>query len=71
MFSLYDVFNKRVISRHRSLVAVVREKYRLEKKSGTPTTVRRDNGDAVSGNEMHEFWALCDEFRHSPIKDIR
>jgi hypothetical protein len=80
MFALYDDFNDRIISRHRSIVAVVRAYLQLSRHmtkhnpgSFLPMKIVKIESGEIANctmNENNEFIALLDEFRDSPLSKM-
>ena len=78
MFCLYDTFNGREISRHRSLIACYRAKARIDRSmaSGSylPMSPRRIvKGELIEldDDEIQEWFAIDQEFCYSPLSSIR
>lgn len=78
MFCLFDTFNNREISRHRSLTACYRAKARIDRSmpngSYLPTSPRRIvKGELVhlDDEEQQEWIYLDQEFCYSPLLQIR
>ena len=78
MFCLFDTFNSREISRHRSLIACYRAKARIDRSmsngSYLPMSPRRIvNGDLIrlDEDEQQEWFAIDNEFCYSPLSQIR
>ena len=78
MFCLYDTFNGREISRHRSLVACYRAKASIDRSmsngSYLPMSPRRIvKGELIRLDDSEQrYWFYLDwEFRYAPLSSIR
>ena len=78
MFCLYDTFNGREISRHRSLVACYRAKARIDRSVSNgsylpmfPRRIVRGELVRLDNDEQQEWIAIDREFRYSPSSSIR
>jgi len=78
MFCLYDTFNNRIISRHRSVRAVVRAAETLDRTmqngSYLPTTIKKiTSGEPVETTDEIKEQYLCEryEFSFSPLSSIK
>jgi endo-1,4-beta-mannosidase len=73
MFVLYDTFNSRIVSRHRSIEAATLANKKLQREikrnngqsSYLPTTIKRiDSGELVDLTDSEYHWQLyCDHNR--------
>ena len=79
MYALYDTFNDRIISRHRSIVAVVKAAEKLSRSmtgsSYLPTklVVIDECGDINDVDESDEQYHehLTQKFHYSPLSEIK
>ena len=81
MFALFDDFNNRIISRHRTIIVVVRSCLQLSRHmarnnpgSFLPMKIVKIESGKIANCTMlenNEFLTLIDEFRDSPLSEIK